>query len=227
MKLNIDCPILMINLDRSPERLEFQKKQFEEHGLQFERFPAVDGRKDNSELLNSIKLSDKWDILKNGAIGCALSHYLILKKMVDENIDNIIVFEDDVILCEQFITTFNEYYNQDDLNYDIIYLGSQFCFEKDYDEIKNNIKINDIGTFTTHAIIYTKKMAEKILKVINETGLYAIDIIYLEEYSNKNISILRYIKTPTEYEIEKYKLIIKRSYGLCYQSGLFDTTIED
>ena len=223
MKLNIDCPILMINLDRSPERLEFQKKQFEEHGLQFERFPAVDGRKDNSELLNSIKLSDKWSTMSNGQKGCALSHYLILKKMVNENIDKLIVFEDDVILCEDFISNFNEYYDSVHLNYDIIYLGSQYS-DEDFKKYKH-LKTVNIGTFTTHAIIYTKKMAEKMLRFINENGLYIIDITYIDETRKHLLSVICYIKEPSEDITNKYKLIKNRSYGLCYQSDLFQSTI--
>ncbi|KAH8044344.1 hypothetical protein JL722_14734 [Aureococcus anophagefferens] len=38
-----DLPAMLINLDRAPDRLAFMEKQFAEHGVRYERFPAVDG----------------------------------------------------------------------------------------------------------------------------------------------------------------------------------------
>lgn len=40
--------------------------------------------------------------LTSGEIGCALSHYQIYKKMVDENISHAIVLEDDILLPKGF-----------------------------------------------------------------------------------------------------------------------------
>ena len=37
----IDLPAMLINLDRAPDRLAFMEKQFAEHGVRYERFPAV------------------------------------------------------------------------------------------------------------------------------------------------------------------------------------------
>ena len=46
---------LVINLDRSPKRLESISKQLADQSLSFERFPAVDGHKLTKEELSRLE----------------------------------------------------------------------------------------------------------------------------------------------------------------------------
>lgn len=49
--INNEVLRLVINLDRSPKRLESISKQLSDQSLSFERLPAVDGRKLTKEEL--------------------------------------------------------------------------------------------------------------------------------------------------------------------------------
>ena len=73
--------------------------------ITYEFFPAVYGK----EIKNIDEVYDEKEslrILKRklnmGEIGCALSHRLIYKKMIDENISQALILEDDVSLLPDF-----------------------------------------------------------------------------------------------------------------------------
>lgn len=224
MKIH-NFPIWMINLERSKDRLDFQTQQFKEHGLEFTRINAVDGRQDLTEQLKGIKLSNKWREMSNGQRGCGLSHISILKKMVAENIPAVFVVEDDVILCEDFCNQFETYFSEEDLNFDLIYVGNQQS-EKDLNALlsKGYKKVHK-PTFCTHAIIYTLQGAKTILKHIQDVGLYVYDIVLIQADSKRQIMSLSYIKRPSDTEIKTHDLHVVRSIGLCYQTQKFESVI--
>lgn len=97
----------LINLDRNPDRLVSAKRQLDAFGIAFERFPGIDGRalskdelKRHYNRFRSILVNGKPMAL--GEIGCALSHTMLYRKMVEENIPFALIFEDDVKLTDRF-----------------------------------------------------------------------------------------------------------------------------
>lgn len=70
--------IFCINLDRRQDRWEHSQDEFNKVGIQgrVERFPAIEH--------------------KNGAAGCLMSHVACIKKAKELNLNNVLVFEDDV-----------------------------------------------------------------------------------------------------------------------------------
>lgn len=99
--------IFVINLDGSTKRLERLKSEFERIGLDFERIPAVDGRKlsDNQILKHySPKLNRKkyFVPLSKPEIGVYISHLKACEKIISENLDFGIILEDDIVLKEGF-----------------------------------------------------------------------------------------------------------------------------
>jgi GR25 family glycosyltransferase involved in LPS biosynthesis len=218
MKIH-NFPIWLINLERSKDRLEFQEAQFKNHGLQFTRVDAVDGRKDISEHIKGIKLSPQWNTMSNGQRGCGLSHVSILKKMVAENIPAVFVMEDDVVLCENFADEFEKYFQDDDLKYDIIYVGNQ------HDKVSTKHTRLNRPTFCTHALIYTLQGAKNILNHINQVGLYVYDIVIIQADTKRQLKTISYIKKPSDDEIKKHNLHVPRSVGLCYQTQQFESVI--
>lgn len=226
MKIH-NLPIWLINLERSKDRLEFQEQQFKEHNLTFSRYDAVNGREDLSKHLEGLKLSHEWPKMSNGQKGCALTHISILKKMVAENIPAVFVMEDDVVLCGDFCNEFEKFFHDDDLKYDIIYVGNQQG-ENDLNKLlkNNSIRVNK-PTFCTHGLIYTLQGAKNILSLINKVGLYVIDIVYIQQDTQKRLKTISYIRRPDEDKIEKYKLHVVRSVGLCYQSAIFESEISN
>lgn len=99
--------IFVINLNESTERLERLKSEFERIGLDFERLPAVDGRKlsDNQILKHySPELNRKnyFVPLSKPEIGLYISHLRACEKIVSEELDFGIILEDDIVLKEGF-----------------------------------------------------------------------------------------------------------------------------
>lgn len=86
--------IYCINLDRRPDRWELASAEFKKHNLQVERFSAVDG--------HAVKHKDRLK-LKPGLHGCTMSHYLIIDRARELGYETIMIFEDDVVLHDQFV----------------------------------------------------------------------------------------------------------------------------
>jgi glycosyl transferase, family 25 len=90
-----DTPVLIINLDRSPDRLSFQRSQALRLGLRFERIPAADGVR---LLQADFELyAYQWlRPLSRTEVGCLLSHAACWGRVVELK-RNAIVLEDDVV----------------------------------------------------------------------------------------------------------------------------------
>lgn len=96
------CPIFVINLDRSTDRLAVMAEQCRRAGLSFERFPAVDGLRLSAEQIASVQ-HPVWPTLLNGRrlspgeVGCALSHQAVIRCIVERRLPYALIMEDD---CE-------------------------------------------------------------------------------------------------------------------------------
>ena len=93
--------ILLIDLDRSKDRLAFQEEQFRRIGLTFERIAAVDG----SLLADSAyrRRAYLWERpLSRGEVGCLLSHQACWLQVMKTGRDTL-VFEDDVVLAPEIV----------------------------------------------------------------------------------------------------------------------------
>ena len=104
--------IFLILLEREKVRKEFMVKQLAKLGLEYEIVDAVDGSKfteaDLEKLCDPNALKDLRWWLTNGAIGCALSHYNVYKKIVERGIKNALVIEDDAILPDNITTILSD-----------------------------------------------------------------------------------------------------------------------
>ena len=94
---------VVINLERASERRERIAEQFEELGIEFEFFVGIDGHELPQK--DYFKYGDQHSGLVNwnhpnvpGMLGCWISHRQVWLNALDEGLDFIAVFEDDVIL---------------------------------------------------------------------------------------------------------------------------------
>ena len=94
-----------INLKKRSDRLVFMSEQLKKLGIDFTVQEGVDGetydfKNDYDEELhkknNSGRTMSKWEK------GCALSHKIVLEKIILENLDYALVLEDDVELSPNF-----------------------------------------------------------------------------------------------------------------------------
>jgi len=119
------CPILLINLNQSTERLQASQKKLSLAGLSFERIEAVDGRLLKVDEINRISMWKKSDFFKPlspGEIGCYLSHIAATERIVKEGWPLAVVLEDDFELHPNFRNLLNNIVNSTDTLPDLLKL---------------------------------------------------------------------------------------------------------
>lgn len=90
--------IFVINLDRSPDRLERMSQQLSMLGIAFERFPAIAGRNLPGELAEQFARAEP---LSDGEVGCYASHLAVARRVVDEKLAYATILEDDVTVASE------------------------------------------------------------------------------------------------------------------------------
>lgn len=92
--------VLLINLDKSTERLAHCDRLLTSNGILYERIPAVYGKDLSLDELNSIKETGTkgqyYKTLLVGEIGCYMSHRKTWQYIVDRQLDFAVVLEDDI-----------------------------------------------------------------------------------------------------------------------------------
>lgn len=146
---NIYC----INLDSRTDKWEQAQTEFKTHNIDgVKRFSAIKGNPDN--------LPTK---LLPGEVGCLLSHLQIIKEAKEKNLDNIVVFEDDIIFHKEFNSLFNEFIKQVPADWNMIYFAGNH--QGPTQKIMPNI-MRLSYTFTTHAYIMKNTMFDRVISEI-------------------------------------------------------------
>ena len=98
--------VFVINLDKNKERMMFMDAQLKRLGIEYERVSAIYGK----ELSLEVRKRDFSKVrsflasgvrLRDGEIGCALSHCKIYKEMDAKEIAVAVVLEDDVVVTDE------------------------------------------------------------------------------------------------------------------------------
>ena len=141
----------IINLDRRQDRYNNFLHRIPFNSNICERFSAIDGK----------------NILKNKinenpfVIGCHMSHKKILQMVInDDDIkddDLILIFEDDVIIPDNFIEQIKKLEKYFPPTWDIIYLGGCNIRGKKYNDYFLIPEIKDGHNYCCHAILFNKK----------------------------------------------------------------------
>lgn len=104
--------VTLINLERSVDRREKMQARLAALGLDYEIFPAIDGRKEWDRLVGDLDVEAFQrnvgrDVLP-GEIGCYFSHIGAWQRFLAGEDDVLLVLEDDVVFGEDFIPALNE-----------------------------------------------------------------------------------------------------------------------
>ena len=114
--------IFIINLKRRLDRKKTMTKQFKLQKItKYEFIDAVDGMKPN--ILNTfmeLKNNRKTQIVSSGHFACLLSHIKAIEEAKSRGYSNIMILEDDVVLCDDFVGQLNKINVP---SYDMLYLG--------------------------------------------------------------------------------------------------------
>lgn len=95
-------PIFVLNLDRSKTRWKNTMEQMDQAGLKVNRLPAVDGRAVSKEILYNETTAIARLLQPRGVLGCYMSHRKFWQLVVDRKYESAIVFEDDIVLVDDF-----------------------------------------------------------------------------------------------------------------------------
>lgn len=119
----------VINLPRSTSRRSHMAKELSSKNVSFFWINAVDGKDlTKAELQNEVTALARW-FMTPGMIGCFLSHRICWQYCLESS-KPLIVFEDDVILADDFNNILSQTMkemNQENIEWDILLLGAMGC----------------------------------------------------------------------------------------------------
>jgi GR25 family glycosyltransferase involved in LPS biosynthesis len=142
--------IFCINLDHRTDRWELATNFFTEHNISAERFSAL-----------------KND---NAVMGCKLSHQGIIRIAKEQNLKNVLIFEDDFYFKDYSLSYIEEAFQQLPNQWDIFYLGYNPT-ERLISFSENLYKIN--GAWCCHAYVVNNTFYDTIL---NDLSNLPIDV---------------------------------------------------
>jgi GR25 family glycosyltransferase involved in LPS biosynthesis len=208
--MNKISKIYFINLDRRPDRYEHFLKECNKSNIDFNkiiRYKALDGNKyifsdEEKRLFRNVDYRTQ-DYAKK-IMGNQLSHYYILKEMIEKKYDYIIIFQDDVILRNNFCSELDNVLNNIPSDAEIIniafhkYASYNTFIPWDLNDpnncmIKNNITkgiciLQDTVNPCSLGYIVTLNGAKNLIEHFNKIGfLRATDWNYNDYLRNKNI----------------------------------------
>lgn len=182
-----DLPkMFCITLKDTPRRKEYAENHFKQHGVEVEMFEGINNKKFG--LTTIIPYMDdypdwkpgdslpKYMYITGGHIGCILSHFMLWKTLQYLPYDEFLIFEDDVILDENFLEKLKSYKSQlpDDWQYTFV---GHCCLPPESYQIKlsENIITTTHPPMCTHAYM-VKKNALQTLIDTNHIAWAHIDI---------------------------------------------------
>jgi glycosyl transferase family 25 len=142
----------------------------ENNWLEFEFFDAVDAKKSKIPFISSISRYFGSNDFSLGAFGCLLSHRRLWKKLLQSDYDSFIIFEDDVIISENYFNNWLDILSAKN-DYDVVFMGANnglsvpnFCKIK-YISIGNGFLAQPFyqTLYCAYAYIITKPGAVKML----------------------------------------------------------------
>jgi glycosyl transferase family 25 len=100
-------PVIVINLDRSPERLASMARQLGKQAVPWERFPAIDARNLGPELsaagYSPVLNRRQYHVSLNpGEVACFASHRHAWQLILEQGWGAAVILEDDAVLAERF-----------------------------------------------------------------------------------------------------------------------------
>ncbi|NDB28810.1 hypothetical protein EB151_04580, partial [archaeon] len=109
---------------------------------------------------------------QNSERSLVLKHVSILKDVVKNNYESVLILEDDVTLCDGFVEYCNMFMEQLPNDWDVAWVGSCLNLHEPSVDGKYVYK-TDRGSRCTHAFLVSGRMAKKVIDVISDVYLPA------------------------------------------------------
>lgn len=191
--------IIIINLKRTADRKKHMENKMKKLNLSnYIFFEAVDGKHDLHKY--NYKIMDIWfdphnkTYINEGEIGCALSHHLVWKYIVENNISKALILEDDTIFKTNFKEMYKKIINMN-IDYDMLYLSRNplnNLFNLGPEENYNELLVKSKYSHNLDGYIITKAGCQKLLQTNFIYNLIVVDeflpIMYDVDYPYKKFS---------------------------------------
>jgi glycosyl transferase family 25 len=113
----ITFKIFVVHYKKLIERKQYILEQFKRHNISDYEFIEIDRDELIEQNISMFKTN-----YSTSQIAIALSHFYAYKQ-ISNNYEHGLIFEDDVILADNFTTIFNNYLKQLPNNYDMLFIG--------------------------------------------------------------------------------------------------------
>lgn len=171
---------IVINMDRSADRMSFMHSQLLSSGMDYVRFPAISNASpDHDRLLNSKKFRRLFgrDISK-GELGCFRSHIQCLKEFISGDDRSIVILEDDVQLSDGISDLIENLSNTLDNTFEdwqCVNLSSSYDKRFTTAATINGLMLRKAWQFPilTSALMWSRAGAELFLSNVEKNGIYA------------------------------------------------------
>ena len=197
--------ILVIHYDKLIERKKHMLKQFEKAGLNDFEFVSNHGK----DKLTAQEKSN-FKNLTDGEISLMMHHFECYK-IISQKYNYAIIFEDDVILADNFKNRIEKYISELPEDWDMLFFGEgqgvhipQYRLRTDVNiykkmtDLKNKIPGGiDGSTRCADSYIVSKKCAQKIAQVINMLNVTSIPLDHLLNKINHFCKFNIYWAEPT------------------------------
>lgn len=158
--------VFVITTPHFQDRIQNMKKRLE--GCEYEFFYGTYGGD-----IDVSKYRDLGSRLTRSQLACALSHRDLCEKMLNENLDNVLILEDDCTFTDNLIYL-PDYYSQLPSGYGIFFLGHDFSGPLSSQFSPNLFEVTAGSVAQFHCFNMTKLCAEMILEV-NRDLLWTAD----------------------------------------------------
>lgn len=173
-----------------PKREVDIKSLLNSYDMKVNFIKGIDKRTINIDELIKTNNITYWDSVNKGRIACHYSHIDVLKKFLETNETRCIIFEDDLLITENFKIILKyklkNIIKNTPKNIDLLYLG--YC----YQDCNNDIIVNKYmkktnGALCRHAYMVNRKAAKIIINQTNHMYNNG-DQMYKDLINNKQIT---------------------------------------
>ena len=173
-KINWDN-IFIINLKRRIDRKKTMVNQLKSQKItKYEFIDAVDGiEPEISNKFLELKNNHKTSIVSSGHFACLLSHIKAIEEAKTRGYLNIMILEDDVVLCDNFINQLNKINVP---SYDILYLGGIINKKKIF---FSHWASNSKSILGAYGYILSSNLFDYVLGELNKLTDY-VDLFYMK-----------------------------------------------
>lgn len=170
-------PSYVITCEQDTDRQKITQKRLEEQNMKFEWFPASDATHISKEEFEKEHIYIPYEDDK-GSCGVALSHIRLWRKMVDEDIPRMFVFEDDIVFHERFKEIMPTFWDKTPKENSMTFMG-YCCFWG-----RSSQDIVEYMPLAIHAYYITKNVAQWFLDNLGDVHEH-IDLHMKKLYDNK------------------------------------------